>query len=196
MLKEEFTITVYTENQVGLLNRIAMIFTRRKLNIESLNTSPSEIDSVFRFTIVLTESEDVVQKVCRQIEKQVEVLKVYHNKNEEIIWQELALYKIPTDVIAEQVKVERFLREHGAKAVVIRKDYTVFEVTGHREETERFAKVLEPLGLIEFVRSARIAIIKKSNGFHSKLKEFENNTPPRALSENEFLNQKESVFSM
>ena len=63
MTKEEFTITVYTENQVGLLNRIAMIFTRRKLNIESLNTSPSEIESVFRFTIVITETFDVIQKV-------------------------------------------------------------------------------------------------------------------------------------
>ncbi len=196
MTKEEFTITVYTENQVGLLNRIAMIFTRRKLNIESLNTSPSEIESVFRFTIVITETFDVIQKVCRQIEKQVEVLKVYFNRNEEIIWQELALYKVPTDVIAEQVKVERLLSQHGAKAVVIRKDYTVFEVSGHREETDNLIKVLEPFGLIEFVRSARIAIIKNSEGFHKKLKEFEEREPSTGLLENEFLNENEQVFSM
>src|SRR6478609_8090838 len=77
--KQEYTITIYTENQVGLLNRIAIIFTRRKINIESLNTSPSEIDSVHRFTIVINETEDVVRKLCRQIEKQVEVLKAYYN---------------------------------------------------------------------------------------------------------------------
>ena len=71
--KKEFTITVYTENQIGLLNRIAIIFSRRKINIESLNTSPSEVDSVHRFTIVINETEDVVRKLCRQIEKQVEV---------------------------------------------------------------------------------------------------------------------------
>ena len=87
MQKQEYTITVYTENQIGLLNRIAIIFSRRKINIESLNTSPSEIDSVHRFTIVINESEEVVRKVCRQIEKQVEVLKVYFNTNDEIIWQ-------------------------------------------------------------------------------------------------------------
>ncbi len=196
MQKQEYTITVYTENQIGLLNRIAIIFSRRKINIESLNTSPSEVDSVHRFTIVINETEDVVRKLCRQIEKQVEVLKAYYNTNEEIIWQELALYKVPTEVIAEQVKVERLLREHGAKAVVIRKDYTVFEVAGHREETDNLIKVLEPFGLIEFVRSARVAIIKDSDGFHHKLKEFEYQEPGEDVFENEFLDKNEEVFSM
>src|SRR5580765_1501009 len=110
MSKQEYTITVYTENQIGLLNRIAIIFTRRKINIDSLNTSPSEVDSVHRFTIVINETEDVVRKLCRQIEKQVEVLKAYFNTQEEIIWQELALYKVPTDQITEKVKVEQIGR--------------------------------------------------------------------------------------
>jgi acetolactate synthase-1/3 small subunit len=196
MIKQEYTITVYTENQIGLLNRIAIIFSRRKINIESLNTSPSEVDSVHRFTIVINETEDVVRKLCRQIEKQVEVLKAYYNTQDEIVWQELALYKVPTDIIAEEVKVERLLREHGAKAVVIRKDYTVFEVAGHREETDNLIKVLEPYGLIEFVRSARVAIIKDSDGFHEKLKEFEYREPGENASENEFLSENEKVFSM
>jgi acetolactate synthase I/III small subunit len=196
MQKKEFTITVYTENQIGLLNRIAIIFSRRKINVESLNTSPSEVDSVHRFTIVINEAEDVVKKLCRQIEKQVEVLKAYYNTNEEIIWQELALYKVPTEVIAEEVKVERLLSQHGAKAVVIRKDYTVFEVAGQREETDNLIKVLEPYGLIEFVRSARIAIIKNSDGFHKKLKEFEYREPGENVIENEFLDKNEEVFSM
>lgn len=196
MNKQEYTITVYTENQVGLLNRIAIIFSRRKINVESLNTSPSEVDSVHRFTIVINETEEVVRKLCRQIEKQVEVLKAYYNTNEEIVWQELALYKVPTEVIAEEVKVERLLREHGAKAVVIRKDYTVFEVAGHREETDKLIKVLEPYGLIEFVRSARVAIIKASDGFHNKLKEFEYREPSEQVVENEYLDRNEEVFTM
>jgi acetolactate synthase-1/3 small subunit len=196
MQKQEYTITVYTENQVGLLNRIAIIFSRRKINVESLNTSPSEVDSVHRFTIVINETEEVVRKLCRHIEKQVEVLKAYYNTNEEIVWQELALYKVPTDVIAEEVKVERLLREYGAKAVVIRKDYTVFEVAGHREETDKLIKVMEPYGLIEFVRSARVAIIKNSDGFHNKLKRFEKTEPGEVVIENEYLGEQEKVFSM
>lgn len=196
MIKQEFTLTVYTENQVGLLNRIAIIFSRRKINIESLNTSPSEVESVHRFNIVINETEEVVRKLCRQIEKQVEVLKAYYNTENEIVWQEMALYKVPTERIAEEVQVERLLREYGAKAVVIRKDYTVFEATGHREETDRLIKVLEPLGLIEFVRSARVAIIKNSDGFHNKLKGFEYKEPGEVVIENEFLSENEKVFSM
>lgn len=196
MSKPEFTVTVFTENQIGLLNRIAIIFSRRKINIESLNTSPTEIDGIHRFTIVINEVEDVVKKLVRQIEKQVDVLRSYYNTGEEIVWQEMAMYKVPTDEIAEKVKVERLLREHGARAVVIRKDYTVFETTGHREETDKLISVLEPYGLIEFVRSGRIAIIKSSRGFHEKLKEFEKKDPSEEVVENEFLDKKDQVFSM
>jgi acetolactate synthase-1/3 small subunit len=195
-MKQEFTITVYTENHIGLLVRIATMFSRRKINIESLNTSPSEAEGIHRFTIVINETEDVVRKLARQIEKQVEVLKAYYNTNEEIIWQELALYKVPTDEIAEKVKVERLLREHGARAVVIRKDYTIFETSGHREETDKLVAVLAPCGLIEFVRSARVAIIKESKGFHEKLREFEETEPGEELVENEFLGKQDEVFTM
>jgi acetolactate synthase I/III small subunit len=194
MQKQEFTITVYTENHIGLLNRIAIMFSRRKINVDSLNTSPSEVESIHRFTIVINETEDVVRKLVRQIEKQVEVLKAYFNTADEIVWQELALYKVPTDEIAEKVKVERLLREYGARAVVIRKDYTVFETTGHREETDKLVEVLAPYGLIEFVRSARVAIIKASHGFHEKLKEFEEKEPGEEVVENEYLGLQAEVF--
>ena len=194
--KQEYNIIVYAENRIGLLNRIAIIFSKRKINIESLNSSASEIEGIHRFNIVINESFDVVRKLARQIEKQVEVLKVYYNTDDEIIWQELALYKVSTDEIAEKVTVERLLRQFGASAVVIRKDYTVFAVTGHREETDALVKALEPYELIEFVRSARIAIIKDSAGFHEKLKEFEAFEPGDELVENEFLNKGEKVFTM
>ena len=196
MQKQEYTITVYTENHIGLLNRIAIMFSRRKINVESLNTSPSEVESIHRFTIVVRESEEVVRKLVRQIEKQVEVLKAYFNTSDEIVWQELALYKVSTDEIAEKVKVERLLRQYGARAVVIRKDYTVFETTGHREETDKLVEVLAPFGLIEFVRSARVAIIKKSNGFHEKLKEFEQMQNSEEVLGNEYLDRNEEVFTM
>lgn len=195
-MKQEYTITVYTENQIGLLNRIAIMFSRRKINIESLNTSPSEIDGIHRFTILIHEAEEVVKKLVRQIEKQVDVLKAYFNTNEEIVWQELALYKVPTEAIAEKAKVERLLREYGARAVVIRRDYVIFETTGQREETDRLITVLEPYGLIEFVRSARVAIIKNSAGFHEKLKEFEYREPGEEVVENAYLNKQQEVFTM
>ena len=195
-VKQDYTFTVYTENRIGILSRIAIIFSKRKINIESLNTSPSEIEGIHRFNIVIQETGEVVQKLARQIEKQVEVLKCYFSTNDEIIWQELALYKVPTEIIAEKVAVERLLRQYGATAVVIRKDYTVFSVTGHKEETDRLVIALEPYNLIEFVRSARVAIIKNSRGFHEKLKEFEALEPGEEVIENEFLNKGDDVFTM
>ncbi|MBS1749338.1 MAG: acetolactate synthase small subunit [Bacteroidetes bacterium] len=195
-MKQEFTITVYAENHIGLLNRIAIMFSRRKINIESLNTSPSEVEGIHRFTIVINEVEDVVKKLIRQIEKQVEVLKAYYNNNDEIVWQELALYKVSTDKVIEDVKVERLLRQYGARAVVIRKDYTVFETSGHREEIDKLTEVLGGFGLIEFVRSARVAIINASKGFYEKLKEFEEEKPRTEIVENEFLDKQDEVFSM
>ncbi len=194
--KQEFTITVYTENQIGILNRISTIFSRRKINIHNLNTSPSEVPGIHRFNIVIEETEEVLKKLVRQIEKQVDVLKAYFNTNDEIIWQEMALYKVPTDVIVEKVKVERLLHQFGARVVAIRKDYTVFETTGHREETDKLISALEPYDLIEFVRSARVAIIKDSRGFHDKVKEFERRQPGEEVIENEFLDKQEEIFTM
>ena len=178
MEKQDYTITLYTENSIGMIGRISGIFSRRKINIESLNTSPSEVEGIHRFTIVIHESEEVARKLCRQIEKQVEVLKAYYNTNDELIWQ-------------EQAYVERLLRQYGASAVVIRHDYIVFETAGQREEIDRLTKELTKYGLIEFVRGARIAIIKNSAGFHSKLKQFEREEPAP-----DFVDKNQQVFTM
>ena len=196
MEKQEYTITLYTENSVGMIGRISTIFSRRKINIESLNTSPSEAEGIHRFTLVIHETEEVVRKLCRQIEKQVDVLKAYYNTNDEVIWQEQALYKVPTDIVTEKAPVERLLRQYGASAVVIRNDYTVFETAGHREEIDALTEALAEYNLIEFVRSARIAIIKDSEGFHKKLKEFEEAEPAGEVIENRYLDKQDKVFTM
>jgi len=152
------------------------------------------VQGIHRFTIVVEETRDVVNKVVRQIEKQVEVLKAYYNTNDEIVWQELALYKVLSEEITEKVKVERLLREYGARAVAIRKDFIVFETTGHREETNRLMEALAPFGLVEFVRSARVAIIKESAGFHEKLKDFESREPGEEVIENEYLGKEKQYL--
>jgi acetolactate synthase-1/3 small subunit len=195
-MKQEYTLTIYTENQVGLINKIAILFSRRKISLESLNTSPSEIENIYRFTIVVRETKEVVKNLVRQLEKIVDVFKVFYNTNEEIIWQQIALYKLATPVIMKEVKVERLLREYGAKAVVIRNDYTVFEVTGQDNEINNLLKELDQYGLIEFVKSSRIAIIKSSDGMHQKVLDMEKNDPTKLPINNESLNLKSMIFEM
>jgi|SRR5690606_25262686 len=196
MEKKEFTITIYTENSIGIIGKISNIFSRRKLNIESLNASPSEVENIHRFTLVLNENQEVIEKLCKQIEKQIDVLKVYFNTSDEIIWQEQALFKVPTQTIIEKASVERLFRQYGANAVVIRQDFTVFETSGHREEINALTEALTPYNLIEFVRSGRIAIIKESKGFHTKLKEFERQAPGKAPIENEYLEKRQDIFTI
>lgn len=196
MDKQEYTLSIYTENQVGLINKIAIMFSRRKISLESFNTSPSEIKNIYRFTIVVKETAMVVKNLVLQIEKLVDVFKVFYNTNEEIIWQQIALYKVPTAVIMKDVKVERLLRGFGAKAVVIREDYTVFETTGQDEEVNNLLEELTKYGLIEFVRSSRIAIIKDSEGVHKKILDMDKNDPTRNPINNEYLNLKSIIFEM
>ena len=195
-MKQEYTLTVFSENQVGLINKIAILFSRRKISLDSFNTSPSEIENIYRFTIVVRVTELVIQNLVRQLEKIVDVFKVYCNTNDEIIWQQMALYKVPTAVIMKEVKVERLLREFGAKAVVIRDDYTVFETTGQDDEIDKLLVELSKYGLIEFVKSARIAIIKANEGIHKKVLKMEANDPTHEPINNEFLNHKSMIFEM
>lgn len=162
--KQEFTITAYTENHVGLLHRITIIFTKRKINIESLTTSESETEGIHRFTIAVTETEEQVIKVVKQIEKQVEVLKADYYTKKEVVQQELALYKISTKSLTNGLEVERIVREHNARFLTIEKHFVVIEKSGYRRETKALFDELKPFGINEFVRSGRIAVSRERDG--------------------------------
>ncbi|MEP0005532.1 MAG: acetolactate synthase small subunit [Balneola sp.] len=164
MEKEEFTITAYTENHVGLLHRITIIFTKRKVNIESITASESEKEGIHRFTIAVTETEEAVEKIVKQIEKQIEVLKADYYKNKEVVQQEVALYKIPSKSLTNGIEVERIVRQHNARFLTIEKDFLVIEKAGFRRETKALFDDLIPFGINEFVRSGRIAVSREEHG--------------------------------
>lgn len=166
-MKKDYTITIYTENQVGLLNRITIIFTKRKVNIESITVSQSETEGVHRFTIVVQVTEEAVNKIVKQIEKVVDVLRAYANEAEEVIQQEMALYKIPTRVFAHGGKAEKIVRDHNARVLTMEKEFTVIEKTGYHEETRQLFEELKPYGIIEFSQSGRIAVSRTEKGIGS-----------------------------
>jgi acetolactate synthase-1/3 small subunit len=168
-----YTITVFTENHIGLLNRITIIFTRRHVNIESLTVSESEIHGIHRFTIVVNTTETQVQKIVRQIEKQVEVIRSSYYTDDEVVHQEVALYKVDTKALAHGNNVERLIRENNAHILDVEPDYIVIEKTGHPDETQALFKRLEPFGVLQFVRSGRIAITKQIRELTSYLKDLD-----------------------
>jgi acetolactate synthase I/III small subunit len=177
-----FTISVFTENRIGLLNRISGILMRRHINIESFTASETEIKDVFRFTIIVKATQDQVEKLRTQLEKLVEVLKAFVHTEEEVVRQELAMYKISTRFL-DSGSIETLIREHHARILTITPDYLVLEKTGHFAETQLMLEKLEKFGVMEFTRSGTVAIIKWSKRFHMHLKDLEAKSTPLKINQ-------------
>ena len=160
-LKKTFTVSIYTENNIGLLNRISAIFLKRHINIESLTTSQSEIDSIFRFVIVVNVSETMIKSIIKQINKQIEVISSFYHTDKETIFLETALYKVKSKSLFDEKHIQKIIKNSQANIVTVSPNYFVIEKTGWREETEKLYKELEPYGLLQFVRSGRISVAKE-----------------------------------
>ncbi len=173
-VEKQYTLSVLTEDLPGLLNSVTIIFTRRKLNIESINVSASEVEGVSRYTIVCHTTREQVEKVVNQIRKHIDVLGAFVYEDDQIHFQEIALYKVPTSIFFESVEIEKIVRANNARILVIEKDYTVIEKTGHKVETQQLLELLRPHGLLEFVRSGRVSISKSKRKTETFLEELEN----------------------
>jgi len=167
--KTIYTLVIFSENQMGILARIVTNITRRHINIESMNTSPSSIDGIHRFTIVVKLDEEGIRKLTAQIDKQVDVLKAFYYRNDEVVYQEIALYKIPSENFYQGDTSEALVRKHNARVLSIEPEYIVIEKTGHYKETEALLNDLRPFGVYEFVRSGRVAIVKPMERLNSYL---------------------------
>ena len=174
-MQKEYTITVYSENRVGILNQITSVFTRRHINIESLTTSESAIKGIHKFTIVIFLCPDSVKNLIKQIEKGIDILKVYYFDNDEIIYQEIALYKVPTKALFERNEIEQIVRSYNARILEVTEEYTVIEKTGHKKETQELYEKLDIYGLTQFTRSGRIAVNRlKKEPLNTYLKTLKN----------------------
>lgn len=174
MMEQLFTLSILTENKAGLLNNITIIFTRRKINIESLNVSTTEVKGLSRFTVVIKATRSHAEKACDQIRKLIDVLGAFVYEDDQIFYQEIALYKIPTKVFMNGQNIEDLIRRNGARILVIEEDHIVIEKTGHKDETHDLYEKLEPHGLLEFARSGRVAISKSKRKTEAYIKELEN----------------------
>jgi acetolactate synthase-1/3 small subunit len=166
-----YTISVYTENNIGLLNRLSAIFLKRHINIESMTVSKSEIENVHRFTFVVNITETQARKIIGQIEKQIEVIRAYYHTDEETIYQESALFKMSTEHLYDEV-IQRKLKFRRANIVSITEDYFVIETSGTKDHVDKLHDKLKPFGLLQFVRSGRIAITRPKMAISEVLQEY------------------------
>ena len=154
-MEQEYIITVFSENKVGLLSQITTVFTCRNVNIESLTTSESALAGIHKFTIVVRTDPEKIEKLARQVEKRIDVLKVFVFTSDEVVQQEIALYKV-----TRSRNVEQLVRRHNARILEIDDDYIVVEKTGYKSETRELFELLQPYGVQQFVRSGTVAIVK------------------------------------
>lgn len=159
--KQLYTVIIFSENTVGLLNQITIIFTRRQLNIETLSVSPSAIRGIHKFTITTFAEKEMIDKVVKQIDKRVDILKAYYNTDEDLVHQEIALYKLSSELFMKMKGVENLIRKYNARVLDVNEDCLVLEKSGHYAETQAlFEELSASIGVLQFIRSGRIAITK------------------------------------
>ena len=168
--KQNFTVSVYTENNVGILNRLSAIFLKRHINIESMTVSKSEIEDVHRFTFVVLVSKTLIRKVVGQLEKQIEVIRAFYHTEDEIIYNETALFKISSDHLYDE-KIQKKLKFRRAHIIFISERYFVIEASGLKTDIDNMYEKLKPFGLLQFVRSGRIAITRPKMAISELLQE-------------------------
>jgi len=171
---KEYTLSVLTENKAGLLNHITIIFNIRKINIDSLNVSTTEVKGVSRFTIVVKSNKEKIIKILNQINKLIDVLGAFLYEEGETYYQEIALYKLSTKIFLKGDNVEKIVRKNGAKILIIEEDHTIIQKTGTKSETQKLYNELEKFGsILEFVRSGRVAVSKSKRKTENFIKELE-----------------------
>jgi acetolactate synthase-1/3 small subunit len=159
MEKTLYTLIVHSENIAGLLNQITAVFTRRQINIESLNVSASSIKGIHKYTITAWATQDVIEKVAKQIERKIDVIQCHYFTDDEIYQHEIALYKLSTPCFEKNPLASKIIRRAGARIVEVNPTFSIVEKNGMSEEITALYEDLSQLGcVLQFVRSGRVAI--------------------------------------
>lgn len=161
MEKQFYTLLVYSENVAGILNEVANVFTRRQVNIESLNVSASSIDGIHKYTITCWSDPEEIVKIKKQIEKKINVIKADFYTDDQIFIHEVALYKIATPVLLDNPEVSRTIRRHDARMMEVNPTYSTVLLAGLTEDITDLYSKLNSFGcLLQYTRSGRIAVTR------------------------------------
>lgn len=168
--KKLYTLLVYSENIAGILNQITAVFTRRQVNIESLNVSASSIKDIHKYTITAWSDEEQIIKITKQIEKKIDVVKVNYYTDPQLFIHEIALYKISTPVLLNNPEISRTIRKHDARMMEVNPTYSTVLLAGLTEDIVDLFQRLDDFGcLLQYTRSGRIAVTRSHEELVSDL---------------------------
>ncbi|MFW6148289.1 MAG: acetolactate synthase small subunit [Atribacterota bacterium] len=159
------TIAILVEDQPGVMARVASLFTRRGFNIESIAVGHSEKPGISRMTIITSGDEKVLEQVTKQLNKLIDVIRVRDISPKNVIERELIMVKVHTDSLSIRAEIIQLVEIFKAKVVYVERDTLTIEMSGDEEKVSGLLKLLKPFGIIEIVRTGRIAIARtKNNG--------------------------------
>ncbi len=168
--KKLYTLLVYSENVAGILNQITAVFTRRQVNIESLNVSASSIKGIHKYTITAWSDLDQIIKITKQIEKKIDVVKADYYTDEQVFIHEVALFKISTPILMENPEISRTIRRHDARMMEVNPTYSTVLLAGVTEDIASLFSQLDEFGcILQYTRSGRIAVTRS---FEEPVSEF------------------------
>jgi len=168
--KKLYTLLVYSENVAGILNQVTAVFTRRQVNIESLNVSASSIPGVHKYTITAWSDEDQIIKIARQIEKKIDVIKANYFTDDQLFIRESGLYKLATPMVLENTEISRTIRRFDAHIIEVNPTYTIVMKHGITEDIISLFRALDTFGcVLQYTRSGRIAVTR---GMQEQVSEF------------------------
>ena len=159
--KKLYTLLVYSENVAGILNQVTAVFTRRQVNIESLNVSASSIPGVHKYTITAWSDEDQIIKITKQIEKKVDVVKANYFTDDQLFIRESGLYKLSTEQVMQNPEISRTIRRHDGSITEVNPTYIIVMKYGVTEEIISLFRALDAFGcVLQYPRSGRIAVTR------------------------------------
>ncbi len=163
MEEKFYTMLIYSENFAGILNQITAVFTRRQVNIESLNVCASSTPGVHKYTITCNCTEEMAKMLTKQIEKKIDVLQAHYFTDEDIFIMEACLLKVSTPIMLANPHVSYIIRQHDAHMVEVNPTYSIIEKKGMTEDILDLYRELNALGaVLQFVRSGRIAVTRST----------------------------------
>lgn len=165
-------ITLTVEDRSGVLNRVTGLLLRRQFNIESISVGPTEIVGVSKMTLVVeVEDEQKLEQVTKQLNKQIDVLKVSDITDKAIVVRELALIKVSSNPQLHR-EINAIIEPFRASIIDVSKDSLAIEVTGKPDKIEAVLELLRPYGIKEISRTGLTAFLRGQQPQTSELQTF------------------------
>ena len=162
-MKHKHVMSVTVRDKPGVLVRIAGLFARRGFNIESLSVARSGIEGLSKTTFVVTGEDKTIEQVEKQLQKLIDVITIVDHSEAKYVDRELMLLKVAIKSPEARTEIRQVANDFRARIVDVHRDALIFEVTGDEGKMEAFIEQMKPFGIIELIRTGRVALTRSAD---------------------------------